>query len=98
MELHGPSNDGQQQKEGLGVCKRGEACRTKHLSSCWGFHIKDLKSVPSAYAKRADFFQSPVKRINTTMLTYGQLDDLVKHDIWGDVEIEDEVLEGKEQS
>lgn len=31
------------------------------------------------------------------MLTYGQLDDLVEHDIWGDVEIEDEVLKGKEQ-
>lgn len=31
------------------------------------------------------------------MLTYGQLDDLVKHDIRGDMEIEDEVLKGKEQ-
>lgn len=30
-------------------------------------------------------------------VTYGELDDLVEHDIGGDVEIEDEILEGKEE-
>lgn len=44
------------------------------------------------------FLPNPHTKDNTTMLTYGQLDDLVEHDIWRDMEIEDEVLKGKEQS
>lgn len=31
------------------------------------------------------------------MLTYGQLDDLIEHDIWGHMEIEDKVLKEKER-
>jgi len=58
VELCGPSNEGQQ----LGICKRAEALRTEHLGSCWRFCIKDLKSIPSAYVERANFFQIPRRR------------------------------------
>lgn len=62
-DLCGPSNEAQQQKEGLGVCRRDQfGHRTKHRGSRWGSHIKDVKSIPSAYTKRAGFLQSPMKR------------------------------------
>lgn len=44
------------------------------------------------------FLPKPHEKDNAIMLTYRQLDDLIEHDIWGDVEIKDEVLKSKEQS
>lgn len=46
------------------------------------------------------YFQSPPEKDKdkATGVTYRELDDLVEHDIGGDVEIEDKILEGKEES
>lgn len=39
----------------------------------------------------------PHEKANAATFTYRQLDDLVEHDIWGHMEIEDEVLKEKGQ-
>lgn len=39
----------------------------------------------------------PHEKANAATFTYRQLDDLVEHDVWGDMEIEDEVLKEKGQ-
>lgn len=49
-------------------------------------------------SKTGSFSLKPGKKDNATALTHGQLDDLVEHDVWGHVEIEDEVLKGKGQA
>lgn len=49
-------------------------------------------------SKTGSFSLKPGKKDNATTLTHGELDDLVEHDVWGHVEIEDEVLKGKGQA
>lgn len=86
-ELGGARNEGWNRKTDW---------RSAEENSCWESHIEDLKSIP----KMGCLLPKPPKKDKdkATWVTYRELDDLVEHDIGGDVEIEDEILEGKEAS
>lgn len=80
-------------REGPGLSKKGEVHRTERLGPCQGPYIHS-----QCISEMGSFSLKPGKKDNATALTHGQLDDLVEHDVWGHVEIEDKVLKGKGQA